>query len=126
MTQQTPLYEVEIDDKTIFAHYLATNSKGMWVMEDRATKEMFVVAPDKAQEVLPYTVSVRYMDANSRAAKAYHFFAREGDWKKDDLVYEHASLSMVRVIAVDTKSKAATRWLKGWKISAEFIDAPET
>ena len=117
------LYEVKIkrdgEDVIIFCTHAGINSDGLWLMEEKATKQIHLAARDDVTEVLPHTVAVQYVAAGS---KAYHFFAPKGAFAENDLLLMEDG-QFARVSKTDTRSRSATRSLSGWKLAASFVAA---
>ncbi|MEB4987997.1 hypothetical protein RXP21_28995, partial [Pseudomonas aeruginosa] len=86
---------------------LATNSQGEWVMEVKGSGQIMAVAKDKVQEVLPYTIGVRF---NNNGA-TYHYLAEKDKFPMGFYLvqsYVHDSFQVAQVVQVDTKSPKAT------------------
>jgi hypothetical protein len=114
-TQQTQkeetmnnLYEVTEATGTIFATKLATNSEGLWVMEERGTGRVFTSDKSKVEEVMPYTIGIKFLKSESFVdSKEYSYFAQKGKFAVGDTFLFNDSIAWVS--AVDTKSKSATK-----------------
>lgn len=109
----TKLYEVKntLSNTIRFATKLAVNSDGLWVMEDKSTKEVFTTRKEHAEEVMPYTIDVSF-ENNSRR---YSYFAEKGQYSVGDFFIassREGEFKMVRVDEVDTKSRSATKDFK--------------
>lgn len=107
MTTQT-LYQIK--DKDVYGFKLATNSKGEIVFEVKSTGEILTVNKEQLIEVMPYTVDIKFLGANGQK---YAFFSREGDVKVGDVVVAEGYSNLMIVVKTDSRSKAATKWLKG-------------
>jgi hypothetical protein len=107
MTNTNTLFEITLDDSTdsVYGHYLATNSSGKWVMEEKGTGKIHTVDKASVQEVLPHTIGVQFLDGG--VGKTYSYFAEKGQFNVNDLYVINNSLAVV--VAVDTKSKQATK-----------------
>lgn len=83
-TNTNKLYTwVKHDDTTfaptdLYGHYLATNPQGEWVMEVKGSGQIMAVAKDKVQEVLPYTIGVRFNNNGT----TYHYLADKDKFTK--------------------------------------------
>lgn len=112
-TNTNKLYTwVKHDDTTfaptdLYGHYLATNSQGEWVMEVKGSGQIMAVAKDKVQEVLPYTIGVRFNNNGT----TYHYLADKDKFTEGFYLVKDTSSSgwqIARVVDVDTKSSKAT------------------
>ena len=112
-----PLYEVKENDKPVFAHKLATNGDGLWVMEEKGTNRVFTCSKSDAEEVMPYTVDISF---GERGVQNYSYLSEKGKFEEGDFLLMDSSKvgapwSLARVMKVDTKSKKATVELKPFK-----------
>ena len=108
MTDLKTLYEVNDGKSKSFAHKLATNSEGLWVMEEKGTGKVFTADKATVEEVMPYTISIQFPTSDSH----YSYFAEKGKFKKGDFFIigrANSGFAIVRVTDVDTKSKKATK-----------------
>jgi hypothetical protein len=102
----------EVDGK--FAKKLAVNSSGMWVMEEKGSGTVFTADKKNCQEVVPYTVEVRFTQ-NFGESKGYHYTSVEGRFNVGDLLWMPCAgqgEGFARVVAVGTKSRLATKELE--------------
>lgn len=105
----TKLYEVkESENTTTFATKLAVNSNSLWVMEEKGTGRVFTVTPSSAEEVMPYTISVKFFDTPH---KKYDYLAEKGYFEPNQ-VFMSDTGSLCYIVDVDTKSKVATKDFK--------------
>jgi hypothetical protein len=118
MSNATQLYSfVKEDGTTGYVTYLATNSTGDWVVEEKGSGDsagtLHTLPKDNFTEVVPYTFSV---NVNGRTE---HFVGEEGKVTKDEvLLYTELSPPvMVVVNGVNTKSKNAKAKFNGARIS---------
>ena len=91
----------------LYGHYLATNSQGEWVMEVKGSGQIMAVAKDKVEEVLPYTIGVRFNNNGT----TYHYLADKDKFTEGFYLVKDTSSSgwqIARVVDVDTKSSKAT------------------
>lgn len=100
------LYEIKQGVQTLYGHKLAVNSQGLWVMEVKGSGDIITVDKADVEEVLPHTVSVSF----SSTGKQYAYLAPVGKYKVGEYYLLEASSGrvIVKVEAVDTKSRAAT------------------
>jgi hypothetical protein len=102
------LYQVK--DQELYGVHIATNSEGKIVLEMKGTNEVKAYSKDQLEEVMPYTVGVKF----SVGGQNYHFETDKGSVSVGDLIvrmdgsYEG---SFGEVVSVDTKSKQATKRL---------------
>lgn len=113
----------QIKDTETYGHKLATNSAGKIVFEVKGTGALLTVDKADLIEVMPYTVEVYYLGDNSHG---YSFFAKEGEVKEGDLVVCRGYSNLMIVTKVNTRSRAATKWLKGSVLSvAKVLEGEE-
>jgi hypothetical protein len=103
------LYEIKEGTATRFATKLAINSSGQWVMEEKGTGIIFTVDKTNAEEVMPYTVSVKFADGS----RTYSYFAAKDQYEKGSFYFmdSPSGWSIVKVTDVNTKSRAAAKEL---------------
>jgi hypothetical protein len=118
MTNPTQLYSfVKEDGTTGYVTYLATNSTGDWVVEEKGSGDsagtLHTLPKDNFTEVVPYTFSV---NINGRTE---HFASEEGKVTTGEvLLYTGQNPPvMVVVTGVNTKFKTAKAKFKGARIS---------
>jgi len=99
------LYQIKQDGKEVFGHYLATNSSGQWVMEVRGTGDVVTADKNSVDEVLPYTIGVKFPTGST----VYNYFAEKDKFEKGFYLLRNPDLALVEVVALDTKSKLATK-----------------
>ena len=105
------LYQFKLGDVDTYGHYLATNSNGDWVMEVKGTGTIYAVPKKNVQEVLPFTVGVKFGDSG----KTYHYLAEAGKIDlgfyivSSALEYDNKDYVIVQVVGLDTKSASATK-----------------
>lgn len=93
-----------------YVHLLATNSDGKHVVEEKGTGEVFSVEDNSLLvEVIPYSIGVKF----NPKGKVYHYTAPKDTYKEGEF-YLVASdqWAIVQVVAVDTRSKSATKEFK--------------
>lgn len=111
MADTKTLYAIKVDkfstfETVIYAHYLATNSSGQWVMEEKGTGKIHTVDKKDVEEVLPYTIGVQFL-SDGGIGKTYSYTAEVGKFSVGDMYILDGKI--VIVTEVDTKSKAATK-----------------
>jgi len=122
VTDKTKLYEIQLPVQggslTAYGHVLAINSAGKLVVEIKGSGEVIAVDPKQVQEVLPYTVGVKF--TTSSGATTYHYLDEKRQLKPGDFLVMESALSQGLCIAmctaVDTKSKTATKEINPLKI----------
>ena len=107
----TTLYQTN-EETPRFGTKVGVNSENKVVLEIKGTGECVVFSPSDITEVTPFTVDVKFF-GNSRN---YSYISTPGQVEKGDWVMVEGSHTMATVTAVDTKSKAATKALKGRKV----------
>lgn len=123
--EMTKLYEVKDETKSkgvTFATKLATNSAGEWVMEEKGTGRVFSIDKASCEEVLPYSIRVKFGDSGT----AYSYLADKDQFEVGFYLvagYNSSGFQVARVTEVDTKSKVATKHFKPFgKISVDLLD----
>lgn len=112
-SMENQLYQLK--DQEVYGFVIATNSQGKSVFEVKGTGEVKAVDKDQLVEVMPYTVGVKFLA--KAESQVYHFFGKEGELSEGDVIaMEGYSLAIVH--KVDTKSKSATKWIKGTVLQA--------
>ena len=96
-----------------YGTYLATNSSGQYVIEEKQTGRIVTMHPDYLEEVVPWTFSAK----NGSTEK--HFTGPDTIQKGDVLLQPKTSKSWI-VTDVDTKNKTATKF-NGVRIVTEEI-----
>jgi hypothetical protein len=113
-TESQMLYQFKTEDGTIaYGTHIGTNSQSLWVMEEKGSGRVITIDPKAAEEVLPYTFSVKMRGNNT------HFIGEEGMVNKDDvLLYTGGDYPEIAVVtAVGTKNKAAKAEFKGCRLN---------
>lgn len=109
------LFEIKNSGDTSYGHYLATNSQGQWVMEVKGSGAILTVSKENVQEVLPYTVGVKYLGSD----KVYNYFANKDQFEVGLYLLNG---SLVWLSELDTKSKLATKEFKPeFKLATEAL-----
>lgn len=106
-TWKQTLTNVDAASIDLYGHYLAINSQGEWVMEVKGSGQIVAVAKDKVEEVLPYTIGVRFNNNGT----TYHYLADKDKFTEGFYLVKDTSSSgwqIARVVDVDTKSPKAT------------------
>lgn len=114
MSNSTQLYSfVKADGTTGYVTYLATNSAGDWVVEEKGSGELYTLPKTNFTEVVPYTFSI---NVNGRTE---HFVGEEGKVTKDEVLLYTAPSPPVMVVVngVDTKCKNAKTQFQGYRIT---------
>ena len=93
--------------------YLATNSSGQYVIEEKQTGDIVTMSTDEVEEVLPWTFSAK----NGNTEK--HFTGPD-TIKKGEVLLQPKTTKFWVVTDVDTKNKTATKF-NGVRIITEEI-----
>ncbi len=116
------IYTIKLaEGKTTYGTKVGVNSANKFLMEEKGTGEILVVAPDAVEEIVPHTVSVSEIGSER---VNYHYMIEPGKLLPGDLVLHTSkgskefSLGIVR--AVDTKFKAAKEF-RGVKLVTEMV-----
>ena len=119
MTTETPLlYQFKTeDDSTAYGTHIGTNSKNLWLMEEKGSGRVLTIDPKDAEEVLPYTFSVK-MRGNTT-----HYIGEEGVVTNGDvLLYTGGDYpEIATVTAVNTKNKSARAKFTGRRVITEQL-----
>lgn len=102
------LYQFTVNADTKYGTYLATNSQGMFVMEEKGSGVIYTVNKDVVEKVMPYTIDVVFLNSTDTV---YGYLAETNKYKVGDVYLLKTPLghSLVTVVKVDTKSKKATK-----------------
>lgn len=121
-TIMTTLYQTN-EKKPRFGTKLATNSEGKVVLEIKGTGEVEAFKPEDITEVVPYTVSVEFLEGSNsyNRSQNYSYITTEGAVSTGDIIFVEPSGNMARVTKVNTKSRKATKELKGRKVATTEI-----
>jgi hypothetical protein len=106
------LYQFTVNADTKYGTYLATNSQGMFVIEEKGSGVIYTVNKDVVEEVMPYTIDVVFL--GSAGDTVYGYLAEANKYNVGEVYLLKAPLghSLVAVVKVDTKSKKATKDFK--------------
>lgn len=118
MAQET-LYRLLDEKKETYCTRLSTDSRGRAVVEIKGSGEIRAVEPKSLEEVLPYTVGIKFL-SDGNGGQVYNYFANEGEFEVGDLLINRER-SLAEVIKVNTKSRRANKRFKGWKVAATKI-----
>lgn len=107
MTNQLYEFKNLKDNRTVYGYKLATNSAGMWVMEEKGTGDTIAVDKKDVEEVIPYSVSVKFVGGGT----TYSYTAKKDQFKIGDVLLLSSDYGdgLAHVTEVDTKSKRATK-----------------
>lgn len=108
------LFKLKEDDKEVYVRKIGQDGN-MVVIKEENTGNLRAVDPALLEEVLPYTVAIKFLGGNGTT---YHYFADEGEFAKDDLLVDNPSGNYAMVMGTNTKSKSANKRFKGWKVNA--------
>lgn len=100
------------EHKGKYVNKVAVNAAGHFVVEAKGEAAYFAVAKESLERVLPYSVDVKFYSNGSLGDKMYSYWAKEGDVEVGDVIFGEYSNAM-RVVAVNTKSDTANKWLIG-------------
>ena len=109
----TKLYQVKGQD--VYGYILATNSLGKQVFETKGTGAILTFDKSEIEEVIPYSVSVKF----SGTGQEYDYFSHKGDLEVGDIIFGGQSNDYMVVFGIDTKSTKATKWITGSVVKAD-------
>jgi len=118
------LYEIKGAKKTSYAHYLATNSEGLWVMEDKGTGKVFSVDKDEVSKVVPNCIAVRFLSGGNNA-QIYYYLAPKDTYKVGEMytMMSPSGVSLVSIAKEDCESDMATKDFRPiFKMLMEKVD----
>jgi hypothetical protein len=104
----------EVNGKNRYGVFMAENSRGEAILEMKDTGQYEAFAYSAISKVMPYTFDVMF---NGKGT-VYSYKGTAGSVAVGDLllVKGDAGLSVVEVVAVDTKSEKATKNFVGYKL----------
>jgi hypothetical protein len=112
--------------KEDFGKCVGTDSKGRLIIETKTGIAAY--SKDDLEVVMPYTVTIQF----TRDGAHYSYFATEGELEEGELfiITTHSVVSDVhgrfaKAIKINTKSKAATKWLEGYKLGGTPLTVGE-
>ena len=110
------LYEIDNGSITkIYGHKLAVNSLGEWVMEIKGTGQVISVDKKNVSEVTPYSIRVQF----NTNGQTYEYLDEKRQFEPGEFYivdgYNGGAYAIARVVAVDTKSKHATKEFSPFK-----------
>lgn len=112
------LYQI---DESRYGTKLATNSKGMWVMEVKGTGDVITVDPKTVEEVIPYSVRIQFF---GNGFNSYDYWCEKDKLNIGDLVLVTNSPhgpQFASVVGVDVKSKKANKNLECKRVVLEEV-----
>lgn len=118
------LYEIKGAKKTSYAHYLATNSEGLWVMEDKGTGKVFSVDKAEVSKVVPNCIAIHFLSGGNNA-QIYHYLAPKDTYKVGEVytMLSKSGISLVSIAKEDCESDMATKDFKPiFKMLMEKVD----
>lgn len=117
MNEKQTLYSFIVDGETRYGIHIGTNSQNQYLIEEKTTGTIHVLAKADLEEVVPYTFSA------TMGGKETHYVGTPDALRKGDvLLYTGSNTPQVAVVTgVDTKNKGARAKFKGAKIVTEAI-----
>lgn len=107
-----------VDNGTVkYGTHIGTNSSNQLLIEEKGSGRIYTLNRNDVDEVVPYTFSVvDVMDDLSTT----HYIGTPDTVKKGDILLT-AKGDLVKVVAVNTKSKTASTTFKGRRVVTEEI-----
>jgi len=104
-----------------FGTGLAIDSDGKYVlkMQDNGNFEAF--AESELKRVMPYTFDVEFLTGGTNRQNRYSYRGREGQVEVGNILLLNDSMSIARVVAVNTESETATKTFDGVKLVTEAL-----
>lgn len=106
------LYRLTEGDTTTYVRRVGTDGS-LAVVKDANTGSLRAVDPRLLEEVLPYSVGIKFLGNST----TYHYLANEGQFDVGNLLLADSG-THAQVVAVNTKSRRATKRFEGWKLNA--------
>jgi len=103
----------------VYCNKVGVNSEGLAVVELKPGGKITAVPHANLEEVLPYTVSVKFNGSGTN----YHYTTKKGSVEVGDLLFLNDTSGFAIVTAIGTKSKAATKALVGRKLASSAIES---
>lgn len=116
MTQNT-LYRLTEGETTTYVRRVGTDGS-LAVVKDANTGSLRAVDPKLLEEVLPYSVGIRFLGNST----VYNYLADEGQFAVGDLLLVDSG-GHATVVSLNTKSRRATKRFSGWKLQATPLKA---
>jgi hypothetical protein len=104
----------EVNGDIAYGTLLATNSSGLYVIEEKQTGNIVTMSPGQVEEVIPWTFSAR------NGANEKHFTGSDTVKKGDVLIQTQGATKFWYVTDVNTKNKTATKF-NGRRVVTEEI-----
>jgi hypothetical protein len=104
-----------------FGTGLAIDSDGKYVlkMQDNGNFEAF--SESELKRVMPYTFDVEFLTGNTNRQNRYSYRGREGQVEVGNILLLNDSMSIARVVGVNTESENATKTFDGVKLVTEAL-----
>jgi uncharacterized protein YodC (DUF2158 family) len=117
-TMKDKLFKTLADNR--YGTGLAVDSDGKFVlkMQDNGNFEAF--SESDLKKVMPYTFAVKFV-GTSQNNTTYHYRGTEGSVAVGDLLLLNTSMSIARVVAVNTESDSATKSFDGIKLVTQTL-----
>ena len=109
------LFSFVDNGKTIFANQIGKTSDGLLVLEARGQAGVFTRHEDEVEEVIPYTVKIKYTKGNE-----CHYEVPEGKLQKGDILINDKG-DFATVLDVNTKSRNPMKFGKFRRVLTEEI-----
>jgi hypothetical protein len=108
-------------DANRFGTGLAIDSDGKYVlkMQDNGNFEAF--SESELKRVMPYTFDVEFLTGGANRQNRYSYRGREGAVEVGNILLLNDSMSIARVVAVNTESESATKTFDGVKLVTEAL-----
>lgn len=105
-----------------FGTGLAIDSDGKYVlkMQDNGNFEAF--SESELKRVMPYTFDIEFLTGNTNRQNRYSYRGREGQVEVGNILLLNDSMSIARVVAVNTESESATKTFNGVKLVTEALE----
>jgi len=117
-TNSNTLYETN-EETPRFGHQIGVNKDNKIVLEIKTTGDIALFDKKDLTEVTPYTIDLMFI--TDRTNHTYSYTSTPGAVAIGDIVLIDGKNSIGKVIALDTKRKAATKELKGRIVQTQAI-----
>jgi hypothetical protein len=123
MARQNEVYTFYVDGDLRTGECLGINSLDKFLIQDKVTKEVFILSESEITKESLYTIKVMfYEDINPKIPR--DFLCQQGAVKAGDILVYHTGINdrhLCEVLAVDTQCTHAYTRFKGSRILKENI-----
>jgi hypothetical protein len=112
------LQYTQVDGTILYGTYVATNKDGDMLL--KTTGGDIVVTPASAvEEVRPWT----FKAVDVQNGNVYEFVHKPDVLRVNDIIMPNGATGLLRVVKTNTKSRTASQYFKGRRVSTEPVEA---